>query len=341
MTLQSPEAQPLERLSPSRYQDLLVCPLRVAHAQAGGGKGPKSDPQIVGEAAHAVLQELVETRALLEPDWRSRIAPAFEAQLGRFERSVKDVGGARLARARLATVAERVKQLLTEAGADADVLCEEELEALGARLHGVVDLIINASESHLVVDYKTGAALEESGEADPKYLRQLQLYAVLERERSDSWPSRALLVPFGGSPLEVEVDPEECSALGKDLVRRLEEWNDAVGSVPEARPSPDNCRFCSYAGRCEALWSDIDEAWSDQLIAVAGVVAWAQTSAAGGVTAQLHSSDGSRIGGVIVQQLPAEPPLAAGDVIRLVGLREDRDGRLLPTRSLRVAFENA
>ena len=34
----------------------------MAHAQAGGGKSRKSDPQIVGEAAHAVLQELVETK---------------------------------------------------------------------------------------------------------------------------------------------------------------------------------------------------------------------------------------------------------------------------------------
>ena len=220
-------------------------------------------------------------------------------------------------------------------------MCEEELAALGARLHGIVDLIINATEHHLVLDYKTGGALAESGDADPKYRRQLQLYAVLERERCESWPHHALLVPFGGSPLEIEIDPDECSDLAANLVRHLDEWNQRVGSVPEARPSAENCRFCSYAGRCEALWSEIDESWADQLLAIAGVVSWAQTSSAGGITAQLHSSEGSKIGDVVVQRLPAEPALSSGDVVRLVGLREDRDGRLLPTRILRFALEDA
>jgi CRISPR/Cas system-associated exonuclease Cas4 (RecB family) len=331
-----PVARPLKAVSPSAFGDLLECQLRVAFKQHAEQAGSKSDAQVIGDSLHAALAAFIEAREFEQDNAVELAGARFAAKL-EDEAPGREVRGVRPAAARLAKVARRVLELLEEAGPGAMTLSETYLRAREGQLHGVVDLIIESERLHLIVDYKTGRTIDEDGEVLEHFQTQVQLYAVLERERCDSWPERGVLLRFGGPPIQVDVNPDQCAATADRAVEELTAYNTLEGRVPPASPSEASCRFCSFATQCPAFWEAVSPGWGRG--AVRGRVAWAEPSATGGLTVALEDVRGSFVGSVVIRrvderQLGAVPEVGAELIV--CGVHPDRDGRLLPDRYARM-----
>ena len=222
---------------------------------------------------------------------------------------------------------------------------EQEFTACDGKLLGRPD-VIRADE---VVDYKSGAIVEydEATQSDvvkAAYIRQLRIYGYLVKEKLGWWPLRGLLLPLAGAGIEVALDPLECAREATEAVALLDAYNGKVraGAAPEefASPSPQGCRWCPYKLLCPAFWQTALQEWSGQLdgAAVEGVLAEAPSAihagAARAVALDIHAGSEARRRAQIAPLNPAAHPgvitLAAGDRVRLVGLRARRDGVLVP-----------
>jgi RecB family exonuclease len=331
-----PVAISLDSVSPSRARDLTDCQLRVAFKQHAAGPGTPSDPQIVGEAAHATLAWVVQSGKIYSPDAAAAADARFWAELA--ERAPgREIRRARPAAARVRKLVGQLRELLDEAGHDAKTLCETSLRACDGALRGKVDLIIDSEKLHAVVDYKTGPVMDDAGDVLEDYATQLQLYAVLEHERSGRWPGRGMLLRFGGAPVHVGLDPFECEQAATGAVEALAAYNELAGRVPPASPSERVCDLCAFAPSCPAFWEAVSHGWSGRG-AVRGIVQWVEASAAGGLTVALAGVHGTLDGDVVLRRLPDDwdhPAIRVGAELAIRGVRGDADGRLVPDRSAR------
>jgi len=222
---------------------------------------------------------------------------------------------------------------------------EQEFSAFDGKLLGRPD-VIRASE---VVDYKSGAIVEydEATQTDvvkAAHVRQLRIYGYLVKETLGWWPLRGLLLPLAGAGVEVALEPSDCAREATEAVALLDAYNAKVraGAAPEefASPSPQSCRWCPYKLLCPSFWQTASPAWSGQLdgAAVEGVLAQAPSvihaGAARAVALDMQAGSEARLGAKIAPLNPASHPaistLAAGDRVRLVGLRARTDGVLVP-----------
>ncbi|HEX9641798.1 MAG TPA: PD-(D/E)XK nuclease family protein [Candidatus Krumholzibacteria bacterium] len=222
---------------------------------------------------------------------------------------------------------------------------EQEFIACGGKLLGRPDVI----RSEEVVDYKSGAILEydEATQTDvvkAAYIRQLRIYGYLVKEKLGWWPLRGILLPLAGAGVEVALEPSECEREATEAVALLDAYNGKVrtGAAPSAfaSPSPQGCRWCPYKLLCPAFWKAALPEWSGQLdgAAVEGVLAEAPSAihagAARAVALDIQAGSESRRRAQIAPLNPATHPgvitLAAGDHVRLVGLRARPDGVLVP-----------
>ena len=340
MTL--PEALALNSVSPSRLKDLAECPLRVAFKQHAAMPAARSDAQIIGDCLHLVLAESIKGGELGGEDAARLIEKRFATELER-QAPGREVRGARVAAARLRRIVARILELTSEAGLGAVTLSEEALSARNGAIRGVVDLIIDSERLHVIVDYKTGQTVDEDGEVLPHFQVQLQLYAVLEHDRSGRWPESGVLLRFGGPPVSVNVEPLSCEAVADKAVEALASYQALEGTVPPANPSEVTCRFCAFAPRCPAFWEAISPSWARG--AVRGRVARAEASAAGGLTVWLEGASGSHDGSVVIRRLSDEnldvDALPVGAQLAVCGVHSDADGRLLPDRSAQVALQQS
>ena len=315
---------------------LSECYLRVAFAQASPGAGARSDAQLLGDAAHEVLAELIEPGAPFE-DRMQRVGDALLDRLG--EQADGRVRRSQATAARLRGMAARATALIGEAGDGVQIDCERRLTSHEGRLEGIIDLALMSPTLHAVVDYKTGRVLDEHGELAGSMQQQLALYCVLRHELTGCWPDRAVILRFGGSPVEWAVDQDICQATVEEALRLRASYSEQQGTTPPASPSTTACRFCPFAPRCEAFWEAIPSEQEEEILGVRGTVAWARGSSAGGITLQLSDAEGSRVGEVVVQQLSGdilEVDVAPGVRIALVGLWVDRDGQLTGGRGARA-----
>ena len=333
-------AKKLTRLSPSSFETLRACPLRLAFATQGNGRQVSGDRQRIGQICHDVLDSLVREGNLRSESWPEVLESGFLALLARNEEETQaPLRGSRLALARLRKVAARMATFLRQVPPDAEVLTEENLTAAGGRLYGRVDLIVRASRFHVVVDYKTGSFLEPGSEQlKASYERQLMLYAYLEAETSGAWPDEALLVPFGAEPVTVSIDPGACRQLSEEVLAALDRWQDWVGAIPPANASPTTCGWCPFAAGCGGFWAACNTDWADELIAMRGKVASRVATQLGGITLLIESTQGSVLGKAAVRNIePTEFPglesLDPGHTLAVVGLRSDSDEGVFTTRA--------
>lgn len=335
----APFAKKLSAVSPSRYQALKDCFLQVAFSQASERDGERSDAQMVGEAAHEALEWVVKGGAPFEVR-QSKVGDYFMERLDVYAQG-REVAGARPARARIRKVAARTVALVHAAGGAANVRTERRLEGRQGRLIGILDLAIASPVVHTIVDYKTGPAVDEEGELAQHIQEQLAIYCLLEHEATGDWPGQAFVFGFHASPIEWTVDPSICEDVGTAALELCDEYERYRGSPPPASPAPSACRFCSFAPRCDAFWTALDQEWSDSLQAVRGRVRWGKQTPAGEFTLSLADCEGTETGDVVVQEVPARllpnGETEEGDTIALVGLWKDRQGRLKAARSLRTS----
>jgi hypothetical protein len=224
---------------------------------------------------------------------------------------------------------------------------EQQLSSYGGKLVGRPDLICRPS----VVDYKTGTILDREGEDSTEavkaaYVRQLQTYGYLVKENLGWWPSRGILLPIAGPPVEVSLDPADCERVAVTAVQLLDLYNARLESNLDplnlATPSASNCNWCPYKHICPAFWTTVDASWSGQLngAAVQGTLSDAprviHDGAAAALTLNVESgSEPLRL----VSIAPLTPSIHTGlsdfhqgDSIRISGLRTRPDGVLTPTQ---------
>jgi hypothetical protein len=241
----------------------------------------------------------------------------------------------------------RLSAIFNEIATDAELCPEVDLVSRDGLLAGRADLVVRSRSETVVIDYKTGAVMDPgTGAVRDGYARQLKLYAYLEHEVTDLWPSRAVLVPFEGSTVNVEIDPQDCEALAADARTALAAYNALVPEPPPARPAPATCIWCHAAAACAEFWAACDLSWRDDgVVAGRGVVDLAKLTPLGGLTLRFESLQGSLQGSTRVRAIDpggVEAPVPAPqDIVALVGLREDHASHsFLPGSNLRLRVEH-
>jgi putative RecB family exonuclease len=247
-------------LSPSRAGDFKQCPLLYRFRAVDGLPETPSPAQVRGIVVHAVLEELFGLPAaertpdraheLLSPVWqrlreeRAELAELFtddEAHAGWLESASRLIDGY--------FTLEDPRRLDPEAR---ELLVETELSS-GVLLRGYIDRLDVAPTGEIrVVDYKTGTAPREIGEA--KALFQMKFYAlVLWRLRGEV--PRQLRLMYLADRQSLTYTPDEAE------LTRFERTLDAVwqailraGKTGDFRPNKSRlCDWCAHQSRCPAF----------------------------------------------------------------------------------------
>lgn len=130
---------------------------------------------------------------------------------------------------------------------------EVELRASDMGWHGVADLITLSSVSCEIRDFKTGTLKEE-------HKFQLRTYALLWARDRDLNPTGRLAdkLVLSYDERDVEVPAPTANSL-RFLEDELRERSAAARASlqahpPEAKPSPENCGYCTVRHLCEEYW---------------------------------------------------------------------------------------
>lgn len=131
---------------------------------------------------------------------------------------------------------------------------EVELRADAIGWKGIVDLLLLSEDACEIIDIKTGAI-------DDSHQFQVLVYALLwwrDKERNPSGQhATRLRLAYRGSDVEVPAPSEnEMLLLEQDLISRTRAVAAALAlrPAPPARPSPENCRYCSVRQLCDEYW---------------------------------------------------------------------------------------
>lgn len=262
--LPDPEPQPRRRpaLSPSRASDFKQCPLLYRFRAVDRIPEKPTKAQVRGTVVHAVLEKMFalpraervpdRTRDLLAPTWaelseeRPELMEMFE---GPGDEELTDWLASASTLIDSYFGLEDPRRLEPEA---CELLVEAELDS-GVLLRGYVDRLDVAPTGEIrVVDYKTGAAPREIGEA--KALFQMKFYALVLWRLRGVVP-RQLQLMYLADRQSLAYTPDEAE------LRRFERTLDAiwtailrVGKTGDFRPSPSRlCDYCDHKALCPAF----------------------------------------------------------------------------------------
>ena len=140
---------------------------------------------------------------------------------------------------------------------------EIELRAEEIGWKGTADLLLLSPDACEITDFKTGAP-------DEVHRFQIQVYALLWSRDAELNPGRRradrLLLAYGGGEIEVAAPKEsELDELEVLLRARRGAAHKAVSHhPPEARPNPQNCRYCGVRQLCDEYWTAEKQRWMVQ-----------------------------------------------------------------------------
>ncbi|MQA60577.1 MAG: recombinase RecB [Actinophytocola sp.] len=246
-------------LSPSRASDFKQCPLLYRFRAVDKLPETPTKAQVRGTLVHAVLERLFalpaadrlpdRAKELLDPTWAELSAERPEWT----ELFAADDPGDESRWLESAGKLVETYFGLEDPGQLEPAACELHVETelgSGVRLRGYVDRLDVAPTGDMrVVDYKTGAAPREIGEA--KAMFQMKFYAVvLWRLRGVVPRQLKLLYLTDGQSLTYAPDEAE--------LRRFERTLEAIwqailraGKTGDFRPSPSKlCNWCDHQARC-------------------------------------------------------------------------------------------
>ncbi|MFD0487270.1 RecB family exonuclease [Saccharopolyspora spinosporotrichia] len=254
--------RPAAALSPSRAGDFKQCPLLYRFRAVDRLPETPTRAQVRGTVVHSVLERLFSlptaergperARALLAPAWEDLLAA--EPGLGELFDGAGDPELARWLDSANALLdsyfeLEDPRRLEPEA---CELRVETELES-GVLLRGFIDRVDVAPTGEIrLVDYKTGAAPREIGEA--KAMFQMKFYAlVLWRTRGEI--PRQLLLMYLSDKQSLAYTPDEAE------LRRFERTLEAIwqailkaGRTGDFRPNPSRlCDYCDHKPLCPAF----------------------------------------------------------------------------------------
>ncbi len=364
----APGVAPLQQLSPSIYEALLLCKARAAWAAHGDRSAVPQHPKaLLGVCLHSVVEDahngrlagldgealLTVARELFERRARSLYEQAHPLVRAKFSSPERlPYFNLYRERATLEAVAtakrlERVAPVVDapETAPLVRLQAETKLVSSDGLLVGRPDLIDIAAQE--VVDYKTGAVPDEAVDAvSAAEAQQLRLYVHLALDNSIP-VSRAVIARADGRRASIDVSKEEAEAEGRRARELLAEYNSSAGEAFEkaARPSPENCSFCPCIPFCEAFWRTASPAWAEQCgVHLEGPVSAVEESTIQGMklmTLRVEVQRGTvDAGDTFVEQIPevwatadgADPP-CEGNVVRVVHGRLAADA---PPQVIRV-----
>ncbi|MQA08774.1 MAG: Dna2/Cas4 domain-containing protein [Pseudonocardiaceae bacterium] len=247
-------------LSPSRASDFKQCPLLYRFRAVDRLPEQPRKPQVRGTLVHAVLEQLFalpaaerspeRARELLEPTWQ-RLSEEREDWLELFD-GPEDVAEWLSDAESLLDgyfALEDPRRLEPEA---CELRVETELDS-GVLLRGYIDRLDVAPTGEVrVVDYKSGAAPREIGEA--KAMFQMKFYAVVLWRLRGEVP-RQLRLMYLSDQQSLAYAPDEAE------LRRFERTLEAIwqailraGKTGDFRPSPSRlCDYCDHKALCPAF----------------------------------------------------------------------------------------
>ena len=271
----------IRRISPSRYVFATRCARRELWSAS---RFPPALPVSAYACLGSVIHRLFEKAGNGELD-AERVRRAWEELLAEKEREMEDDGLLRpLVPLKRSVRDFEVRKLRSEAraaeiassykphsgrGHDRSLGPELWVVSEDGIVGGRIDNAYLGAQGVVLQDFKSGALTETIGEQSPvpkpEYVRQLQLYAALYRDRFDVWPTSLELVPLTGEPLAVPCHHKECSRVLDDakawyfsINMKLKELSGqssdtVMGSLAE--PSPDVCVGCLYRPRCKPYYA--------------------------------------------------------------------------------------
>lgn len=244
-------------LSPSRASDFKQCPLLYRFRAVDRLPEKPTKAQIRGTVVHSVLERLFglpagervpdAAKSLLGPAWQDLLAE--RAELGElFEREEELTEWLASAEGMLTSYfgLEDPRRLEPEA---CELLVEAELPS-GMLLRGYIDRLDVAPTGEIrVVDYKTGAAPREIGEA--KAMFQMKFYALVLWRLRGVVP-RQLLLMYLSDRQNLAYQPDEPEL--RRFERTLEAIWEAIlkaGRTGDFRPNRSRlCDWCDHKALC-------------------------------------------------------------------------------------------
>lgn len=259
------------------------CPLRSCFEISSGYERRMSFDGRIGTAFHKVLEDLSQRdlsrftpnelaevtrihfdqqikhqRDLAETQPRERRLPR---NIDRIERSIAALISAshRLTRAHLKpdvnfSYTKEVDSTISSLDHSLDQVQLSEVEVRVATTDGhfigQIDRVEPTELGTRLVDYKS--ALRD--DLPDRYIRQLQLYALMWNATRHEWPVEAIIIyPLTGRSYTVNIDPAACERVGQESYALVEH---VASADPYDLGSPgDVCKICEFRPWCKPFWN--------------------------------------------------------------------------------------
>lgn len=317
----------IEWIAPTRLERMR-CPARIAFKQQGDGKAPSVATALLGTTVHRAM-EFVAKGTDVEDAW----GIACEEMSTGEDVDPSLLEGFRRTFLRYRRRANELVSYLAE-HSGLDPLPEEDLRSEDGVLRGQADLVLLGTDHLIVIDHKTGIVTEEDR---PKaaYVRQLQIYAALASAAYERPVVEATLFSLREGMVAIDVSDEALGAAISEARRELTEFNQRAPGPQPARASPDTCRWCPFAARCDGFWRCVDESWLDAVgLCVRGHVTRAEVALNGVGSIELAVTEAAPPASesVVVSGVPGHhlAGLPLGGRVSLTGLeRHFRDPETL------------
>lgn len=282
-----PKPAKLSALSPTLYEDLLLCRARAVWRAFGSRDAtPENPAALLGTCFHEVLaaaqtgrlkhqsenqEEIAEAaRQLFDQiaaEKLSRAGAVFRAKFATRERLpryyLRREEAAQLARQ--VAISYVVSPATTPPVTNVPRSVERRLQSKDGLLYGRPDVV--DAEAGEVKDYKTRRVKEEQADKlDESEARQLRLYAYLANE--NGWRiNRGVIVLASGQELPLPLNAQQINAEADDARATLAAFNQRVNEQTTfaelASPSPAHCRDCPCRMVCDPFWQQSQADWGD------------------------------------------------------------------------------
>ena len=262
--------EPIGSISPSRAYSLDKCALReVLISNKKRPLLPISPAARLGSVAHAVLEEaakgFIHDRPTFDNCWDKHLG-RIESQMSSSPIESHLVPLIDSARAFEVKKLHTWKLVLTEFierrqldKSNTYVGSEVWIQSHDAKVVGRIDLLIAKNGNCEIIDYKTGAIVDESGSIKEEYKLQMKMYAALYHESEGVWPNRLTLVGVDRKRFEVSFESSNCTQLLASFTDNIAKLNERIlegaNEADLSSPSAETCRYCLYRPGCSNYWN--------------------------------------------------------------------------------------
>jgi len=264
----------LNRISASQYYSALSCPYKLVLANSFGHQPLL--PVNVNAYFGSIIHKMIELISKGEINDEQKFSENWTALINKKEKELIENGLVSITPLKyfvtdFALKKNQVKALLQKRKVKfgpnqmpslAKYYPEKRLENKDGTIVGIADLIIENDEGITILDFKTGKiyseAIDECGVIEhvikKEYEMQLKLYAHLYFLITNKYPAKLFLVTLSNDFIEVEFESSECEKNYSEALVFLSNINISIdkGTFAEiAKPSIENCKYCSYRPACE------------------------------------------------------------------------------------------